>query len=53
MTDETIGGVLVRGPHGPVGVLSERDLVTTLAEGAHAVLAVLAAPDTAGRDRQE
>jgi len=36
MADEAIGAVLVRGPHGPVGVLSERDIVGALAEGANA-----------------
>ncbi len=36
MTDEAIGAVLVRGPHGPVGDLSERDIVAALAEGADA-----------------
>lgn len=36
MADESIGAVLVRGPHGPAGVLTERDIVTALAEGAHA-----------------
>ena len=36
MTEESIGAVLVRGPNGPAGVLSERDVVSALAEGAHA-----------------
>jgi CBS domain-containing protein len=34
MAEEFIGAVLVRGPHGPAGILSERDIVTGLAEGA-------------------
>ncbi|MEW6470900.1 MAG: CBS domain-containing protein [Actinomycetota bacterium] len=36
MADESIGAVLVRGLHGPAGVLSERDIVAALAEGADA-----------------
>jgi len=36
MADESIGAVLVRGSHGPAGVLTERDIVAALAEGAHA-----------------
>ena len=28
-----VGAVLVDGPHGPVGVLSERDIITVLASG--------------------
>jgi CBS domain-containing protein len=36
MVEESIGAVLVRGPHGPAGVLTERDLMNALAEGAHA-----------------
>jgi len=35
MVEESIGAVLVRGPHGPAGVLTERDLMNALAEGAH------------------
>jgi CBS domain-containing protein len=35
MAEESIGAVLVRGPYAPAGVLSERDVVTALAEGAH------------------
>ena len=35
MAEESIGAVLVRGPHGPAGVLTERDVVSALAEGAH------------------
>lgn len=34
MAEESIGAVLVRGPCGPVGILSERDIVTGLSEGA-------------------
>ena len=36
LTEESIGALLVRGPHGPAGLLSERDIATALAEGAHA-----------------
>ena len=36
LTAESIGALLVHGPHGPAGVLSERDIVAALAEGAHA-----------------
>ncbi len=36
LAEEAIGAVLVRGPHGPVGVLSERDVIAALAEGADA-----------------
>lgn len=36
MAEESIGTVLVRGPHGPSGIVSERDLVRSLAEGADA-----------------
>jgi predicted transcriptional regulator len=35
MAEESIGAVIVRGPHLPAGVLSERDVVNALAEGAH------------------
>ena len=34
MAEESIGVVLVDGPHGPVGVLSERDIVAAVAGGA-------------------
>jgi CBS domain-containing protein len=34
MTEESIGIVLVDGPHGPVGVLSERDVVAAVSDGA-------------------
>ncbi|HEV8627028.1 MAG TPA: CBS domain-containing protein [Acidimicrobiia bacterium] len=34
LTEESIGALLVRAPHGPAGVLSERDIVAALAEGA-------------------
>lgn len=30
---DEIGAVLVDGPHGPAGVLSERDIITVLANG--------------------
>lgn len=30
---DEIGAVLVTGPHGPVGIVSERDVVTVLATG--------------------
>jgi CBS domain-containing protein len=33
MAEESIGVVLVRGPHGPVGIVSERDVVLALAGG--------------------
>ncbi|HKY75388.1 MAG TPA: CBS domain-containing protein [Acidimicrobiia bacterium] len=36
MAEESIGAVLVRGPHGPAGVLTERDVVVALSEGADA-----------------
>src|SRR5699024_4889287 len=36
MAEESIGAVLVRAPHGPAGVLTERDIVAALAEGADA-----------------
>lgn len=32
MSEESIGVVLVRGPYGPVGIVSERDLTLALAE---------------------
>lgn len=35
LAEESIGALLVRAPHGPAGVLSERDIVAALAEGAH------------------
>jgi CBS domain-containing protein len=34
LTEESIGAVLVHAPHGPAGLLSERDIVAALAEGA-------------------
>jgi CBS domain-containing protein len=34
LTEESIGALLVHGAHGPAGVLSERDIVAALAEGA-------------------
>jgi uncharacterized protein (DUF2267 family)/CBS domain-containing protein len=36
MAEESIGTVLVRGPHRPSGIVSERDVVCALAEGADA-----------------
>lgn len=36
MVEESIGCVLVSGPHGPSGIISERDVVAALAEGADA-----------------
>jgi CBS domain-containing protein len=36
MAEETIGALLVHGPHGPAGLLSERDITAALAEGADA-----------------
>lgn len=32
--EESIGAALVRGPHGAIGLISERDIVRALAEGA-------------------
>jgi CBS domain-containing protein len=32
--EESIGAALVRGPHGVIGLVSERDLVRALADGA-------------------
>jgi CBS domain-containing protein len=34
LTEESIGALLVHAPHGPAGLLSERDIVAALAEGA-------------------
>lgn len=34
LAEESIGAVLVRGPRGPVGIVSERDVVAALADGA-------------------
>ena len=34
MAEESIGVVLVDGPHGPAGVLSERDIVAAVSDGA-------------------
>jgi predicted transcriptional regulator len=34
LVDESIGAALVRGPHGAIGLVSERDIVRALAEGA-------------------
>lgn len=34
MAEESIGAVLVRGPHDPTGVLSERDILAAVASGA-------------------
>ena len=33
LIDESIGAALVRGPHGLIGLISERDLVRAIAEG--------------------
>jgi CBS domain-containing protein len=33
MAEESIGIVLIRGPHGPAGIVSERDVVLALAAG--------------------
>jgi CBS domain-containing protein len=35
LTEESIGALLVHGPRGPAGLLSERDIVAALAEGSH------------------
>lgn len=35
MAEESIGAVLVRAPHGPAGIVSERDVLLALADGAH------------------
>lgn len=34
MADESIGVTLVRGPHSPVGIVSERDVALAVADGA-------------------
>jgi CBS domain-containing protein len=34
LVEESIGAALVRGPHGLIGLVSERDLVHAMAEGA-------------------
>ncbi len=34
LTEESIGAALVRGPYGPAGIVSERDIVWALSEGA-------------------
>ncbi len=33
MLEESIGAALVRGPHGAIGLVSERDIVRALADG--------------------
>ena len=33
--EESIGAALVRGPHGTIGLVSERDIVRALADGAN------------------
>jgi predicted transcriptional regulator len=33
--EESIGAALVRGPHGAIGLVSERDIVRALADGAN------------------
>ncbi|HWS47788.1 MAG TPA: CBS domain-containing protein [Acidimicrobiia bacterium] len=32
--EESIGAALVRGPHGTIGLISERDIIRAIAEGA-------------------
>ena len=34
LVDESIGAALIRGPHGLMGIVSERDLVRAMADGA-------------------
>jgi predicted transcriptional regulator len=34
LTEESIGAALVRGPHGAIGLVSERDVTRALADGA-------------------
>ncbi len=34
LAEESIGAALVRGPHGAIGLVSERDVVLALADGA-------------------
>ena len=34
LVEESIGAALVRGPHGAIGLVSERDIARALAEGA-------------------
>jgi CBS domain-containing protein len=34
LIEESIGAALVRGPHGAIGLVSERDIVRALADGA-------------------
>jgi CBS domain-containing protein len=34
LADEAIGAALIRGPHGMIGLVSERDVVRAVAEGA-------------------
>ena len=34
LVDESIGAALVRGPHGVIGLVSERDIVRAVADGA-------------------
>jgi CBS domain-containing protein len=34
MVEESIGAALVRGPHGVIGLVSERDIVRAIADGA-------------------
>jgi len=36
MVEESVGAALVRGPHGAVGLVTERDIVKAIAEGASA-----------------
>jgi CBS domain-containing protein len=36
LVEESIGAALIRGPHGAIGLVSERDIVRALAEGGEA-----------------
>lgn len=36
LIEESVGAALVRGPHGAIGLVSERDIVRALSEGANA-----------------
>jgi predicted transcriptional regulator len=39
--EESVGAALVRGPHGAIGLVSERDIVRALAEGANPTLTMV------------